>query len=86
MQKLKTVTLAEGDSVLIVRNLKTEEAYDVELVHNFSENVDSREDEISFYTLLLRGMAHYAMNNPELLIEQGQLSFNKDFNQLHTIH
>ena len=35
MQKLKTVTLAEGDSVLIVRNLKTEESYDVELVHNF---------------------------------------------------
>ena len=83
MQKLKTVTLAEGDSALVVRNLKTEESYDVELVHNF---VDSREDEISFYTLLLRGMAHYAMNNPELLIEQGQLSFNKDFKQLHTIH
>ena len=45
MQKLKTVTLAEGDSVLIVRNLKTEESYDVELVHNF---VDSREDEYLF--------------------------------------
>ena len=28
MQKLKTVTLAEGDSVLIVRNLKTEESYE----------------------------------------------------------
>jgi hypothetical protein len=26
------------------------------------------------------------MNNPESLIEQGQLSFSRDFNQLHTIH
>ena len=42
MQKLKTVTLAEGDSVLIVRNLKTEESYDVELVHNFVDLVKMR--------------------------------------------
>ena len=44
------------------------------------------DDEVAFYTLLLRGMADYAMNNPESLIEQGQLSFSRDFNQLHTIH
>ena len=42
MQKLKTVTLAEGDSVLVVRNLKTEESYDVELVHNFVDLVKMR--------------------------------------------
>jgi len=86
MQKRKTITLAEGDSALIVRNLKNEEAYDVELIHNFSEKVDFREDEMAFYTLLLRGMAHYAMNNPELLVEQGQLSYSKALKQLHTIH
>jgi len=36
--------------------------------------------------LLLRGIADYAMNNPESLIEQGQLSFANDINLLQTIH
>ena len=86
MQKLKTITLAEGDSALIIRTVKEDEAYDVEILHHFPNKKDMSDDEVAFYTLLLRGMADYAMNNPEALIEQGQLSFSRDFNQLHTIH
>tara|TARA_X000001382_G_scaffold105724_1_gene80979 strand:+ start:935 stop:1195 length:261 start_codon:yes stop_codon:yes gene_type:complete len=86
MQKRKTITLAENDSVLIIRNLGDEDAYDIEIVHNFSNVSEDNNDEVTFYTLLLRGIADYAMNNPESLIEQGQLSFANDINLLQTIH
>tara|TARA_R100001015_G_C4502657_1_gene76717 strand:+ start:171 stop:431 length:261 start_codon:yes stop_codon:yes gene_type:complete len=86
MQKRKTITLAENDSVLIIRNLGDEDAYDIEIVHNFSNVSEENNDEVTFYTLLLRGIADYAMNNPESLIEQGQLSFANDINLLQTIH
>mgnify|MGYP003123178086 FL=1 len=86
MQKRKTITLAENDSVLIIRNLGDENAYDIEIVHNFSNVSEENNDEVTFYTLLLRGIADYAMNNPESLIEQGQLSFANDINLLQTIH
>ena len=86
MQKRKTITLAENDAVLIIRNLGDEDAYDIEIVHNFSNVSEDNNDEVTFYTLLLRGIADYAMNNPESLIEQGQLSFANDINLLQTIH
>ena len=86
MQKRITITLAENDSVLIIRNLGDEDAYDIEIVHNFSNVSEDNNDEVTFYTLLLRGIADYAMNNPESLIEQGQLSFANDINLLQTIH
>ena len=86
MQKRKTITLDENDSVLIIRNLGDEDAYDIEIVHNFSNVSEDNNDEVTFYTLLLRGIADYAMNNPESLIEQGQLSFANDINLLQTIH
>ena len=86
MQKRKTINLAENDSALIIRNLGDGEAYDIEIVHNFSNVSKENNEEATFYTLLLRGIADYAMNNPESLIEQGQLSFANDFNLLQTIH
>ena len=86
MQKFKMIKLADGDSAIIIRNNKDEKGYDVEIIHHFPREDDASEEEMTFFTLMLRGMADYAMNNPEPLIEQGQRSFASDFNQLHTIH
>ena len=62
MQKRKTITLAENDSVLIIRNLGDEDAYDIEIVHNFSNVSEDNNDEVTFYTLLLRGPLCLALN------------------------
>tara|TARA_R100001443_G_scaffold89099_1_gene95537 strand:+ start:202 stop:462 length:261 start_codon:yes stop_codon:yes gene_type:complete len=86
MPKQKIIPLAEGDAALIIHtNVDGFGSYDIEITSNFTEKTVTP-DELVFYTLLLRGMVYYTINDVDVLVTGGAKDMQHNYTEKETMH